>query len=136
MHSFHYGAAAYATSRGGAHAIIKELEKYNMPADDVIFDYMVTSKEFGDALQLNPACCIQEHHLYEDLKTDSDIAFSQKNSVGKRIEDYALNVPVTRFGLKILISLFKKIVRELVRGLIKVKNFIILKVRKKINYRE
>jgi glycosyl transferase family 25 len=136
MHSFHYGSAAYATSRSGAHAIIKELEEYNIPVDDVIFDHMVTSKEFGIAWQLNPACCIQEHHLFEDLKTDSDIAVSEKISFRKRNEVDTLKSSKVQFKRKILSSALKKIKKELVREVIKVKSFMTLKIRKKINYRE
>lgn len=136
MHAFHYGSAAYATSRNGALAIIKELERYNVPVDDVIFDHMVTSKEFGDAWQLNPACCIQEHHLYKDLKTDSDIAVSRKISFYKRSEADILKSSEIRCELKFLLCIFKKIKKEIVREVIKVKSFITLKIRKKINYRE
>lgn len=136
IHSFHYGSAAYATSRNGALEIIKELEQYNIPVDDVIFDHMVTKKEFGDAWQLNPASCIQEYHLFEDLKTDSDIAVSRKISFSKIREIDTFKSSEVRFKLKILLSALKKIKKEIVREVVKAKSFMTLKIRKKINYKE
>ena len=72
MLSGHYGAAAYMTSRNGAKHILAELMKQSLPADDVIFKDMLGCKEFGHALQLLPACCIQEN--LDNQEIDSDIS--------------------------------------------------------------
>ena len=74
---FHFGAGAYAVSRKGASLIISELEKCDLPVDDVIFHRMVLCKKYGTALQLNPACCIQEKHTCEGLNDESDIRSSR-----------------------------------------------------------
>ena len=72
MQSGHYGAAAYMTSRNGAKHIIAELIKQSLPVDDVIFKDMLGCKEYGHALQLLPACCIQEN--LDNQEIDSDIS--------------------------------------------------------------
>ena len=72
MQSGHYGAAAYMTSRNGAKHILAELIKQSLPVDDVIFKDMLGCKEYGHALQLLPACCIQEN--LDNQEIDSDIS--------------------------------------------------------------
>lgn len=136
MHTFHHGAAAFATSRASASLIINELEKYDIPVDDVIFDRMVAAKEFGSALQLNPACCIQEKHIHENLKMDSDIEAGRQHYVQKLNQAALDEYPENTFKLKILIRFLKKIIREIIREILKVKNLITFKVRKKIMYRD
>jgi glycosyl transferase family 25 len=71
LHSCHYGSAAYLTSRKAAKDLIFELEKFDTAVDVVFFDKMLKNNIYGDALQLNPACCIQEN--LKDPSQDSDI---------------------------------------------------------------
>lgn len=71
LHSHHYGSAAYLTSRKGAKSLIEELEKYDTAVDLVFFENMLRGNKYGHALQLNPACCIQEN--LKDPTIDSDI---------------------------------------------------------------
>ena len=52
--------------------IIAELIKQSLPVDDVIFRDMLGCKEYGHALQLLPACCIQEN--LDNQEIDSDIS--------------------------------------------------------------
>ena len=78
LHSIHYGSAAYLTSRKGAKFLIQELEKYDAPVDHIFFDKMLDNKKFGHALQLSPACCIQEN--FNDQSIDSDIYSDRRAS--------------------------------------------------------
>lgn len=68
LHSLHYSAAAYCTSRKGAQLIIDNLLRYQNTTDDIIFGDMLN---LGKAYQLNPACCVQE--FYDEQHLDSDI---------------------------------------------------------------
>lgn len=82
--SFHYGTAAYITSRSGAKFIIQALSEFDMPADDIIFLKMLADKQYGKCYQLDPACCIQEFLL--DDKNDSDICEGREKRLGKDTE--------------------------------------------------
>ena len=115
IQSFHHGAAAYATSRKGANLIVNELYKLDCPVDDVIFERMVIGKSRGIALQLNPACCIQEKHICEELKIDSDIETDRKIRLEKQKGDTVLEGSISQLNTKVKIKFSKKIIRELIR---------------------
>lgn len=84
LHSIHYGSAAYLTSRKGAKYLISELEKCEAAVDHIFFDLMLDDNRFGAALQLNPACCVQENfdrqHLDSDIYHDR-VAFREAQKV-------------------------------------------------------
>lgn len=96
LHSVHYGTAAYLTSRLGAKSIIKELKKYNLPADHIIFEEMIVAQNYGYAYQLNPACCIQEFLVNKiddsnikksiKLKKDEHISFGKKQKFFRELD--------------------------------------------------
>jgi glycosyl transferase family 25 len=95
LHSVHYGTAAYLTSRLGANSIIKELKKYNLPADHIIFEEMIVAQNYGYAYQLNPACCIQEFLVNQiddsnikksiKLKKDENIPAGKKQKIFREL---------------------------------------------------
>lgn len=133
LYEYHFGAGAYAVSRKGASLIISELEKHDIPVDDVIFEQMVFSKKFGKALQLNPACCIQEKHICEALKEDSDIQAErevrfenrQKLFSQRKIDDQKNLNPRKRN---------KKVMREVFRIVTQIKCFITLRFKRRIRF--
>ena len=81
LKSLHFGTGAYIISRDGAECIISELRKYNEPTDHVIFKTLLNTQINGHIFQLNPACCIQKHHLEDEI---SDIQTNNLNLVKKK----------------------------------------------------
>lgn len=104
LHSIHYSAGAYVTSRKGANFILEELNKYDLTVDDVIFGRMLNNKKYGEALQLNPACCIQE--VYQNKNLDSDLE-------RLRVERHNKQKSVRKEAIKK--NSEKKLARELMR---------------------
>ena len=102
LYSHHYGTAGYITSRSGANFIIQALSRFDAPADDIIFLNMLSDKKYGKCLQLDPACCMQEHLL--DGNNESDIYKGREKRLGKNIDDISI-----KFKKKIFI---KKAFRE------------------------
>ena len=83
---------------------------------------MVLCKKYGTALQLNPACCIQEKHTCEGLNDESDIRSSRL----ERIDN--LRKPKSRKFLKIL-------VREFLRIAMSFKSIILLRFKRSIDFK-
>ena len=123
LHSIHYSAGAYVTSRKGANFILEELNKYDLTVDDVIFGRMLNNKRYGEALQLNPACCIQE--VYQNENLDSDLE-------RLRVERHNKQKVVAKEAIKR--NPQKKIVRELLRIVNQVINLLKLLKRRCSNF--
>ena len=101
LFSHHYGTAAYITSRNGAKSIIQSLSKFDMPADDIIFLRMLSKKTYGECLQLDPACCIQEFLI--DNNSESDIDEGRDKRLGKDFKGtsmYAKEKKITKKALR------------------------------------
>ena len=98
LFSHHYGTAGYITSRSGAKSIIQELKKFDMPADDIIFLRMLSNKTYGECLQLDPACCIQEFLI--DNNNESDIDEGRNKRLGKDIKGTSINDKGKKFTKK------------------------------------
>lgn len=89
LFSHHYGTAGYITSRSGAKSIIQALSKFDMPADEIIFHRMLLNKTYGECLQLEPACCVQEFLV--DNNNESDIDEGRDRRLGKDIKGTSID---------------------------------------------
>lgn len=123
LYSIHFGSAAYATSRQGARHIIEEMERFQLPADHVIFERMLKNRKYGKAYQLNPACCIQEFH--DEQSKDSDI-YKERS---RRLDNEKLVAKKAIRGSKI-----KKVYREIKRLLNQFLTFFIICVELIFNF--
>ena len=99
LFSHHYGTAGYITSRSGAKSIIQALSKFDMPADDIIFLRMLSNKTYGECLQLDPACCIQEFLV--DNNNESDIDEVRDKRLGKDINRTSINAIEKKIAKKV-----------------------------------
>jgi glycosyl transferase family 25 len=135
MYDFHHGAAAYATSRRGANLIINELKKFNLPVDDVIFELMLDEGKYGIAMQLNPACCIQEKHVDESSNMDSDIESDRKVRLEKFNANNEIHAKQDLSTTKVSINYIRKILREFNRIALQLLNIFSLRKRDKIAFK-
>lgn len=109
--SFHYGTAAYITSRSGAKFIIQALSEFDMPADDIIFLKMLADEQYGKCYQLDPACCIQEFLL--DDTNESDICEGREKRLGKDTKSILIKKKEKRLMRKIHRE-YKRLVKQIV----------------------
>lgn len=105
LKSIHFGTGAYIVTRDGAKRVISELSKYHEPTDHVIFKTLLKNQIDGHVYQLNPACCIQKHHLEDE------------------ISDIQTNNPISKMKKSLLNKIYRELFRPLKLCIEKIKRF-------------